>query len=84
MSKGLGLKHVLQNKDHYGELNQVYIKNENGIISSMPRYYREKLFSKETLEHNTQMLKEKLKDKPTFDQIQAYIKKQKQYKKNRI
>lgn len=84
MSKGLGKKHIEENRDHYGKLNQVYVKTENGIIHSMPRYYREKLFTKETLEHNSELVRKMLKEKPSADQIQAYIKKQKQYKKNRI
>lgn len=83
MSKGLGKKHIEENRKYYsGDTNKVYCQ-VNGYKVNMPRYYKEKLFSKETLEHNTEIVRNQLKSLTT-DQIKDFIDKQKKFKKNRI
>lgn len=51
ISKGLGLNYVDDRKDwHDGNLDKCYVQ-DGSFKKSIPRYWREKLYSKEELEH---------------------------------
>lgn len=51
MSKGLGKSYIERCRSyHDGNLDRSYTRSENGHIGSLPRYYLEKLYSKEERE----------------------------------
>lgn len=48
MSKNLGINYIKNNKN-YHEKNKSFIYRNNGFEKTLPRYYREKIFSKDDL-----------------------------------
>lgn len=69
MSKGIGKKYLTENMINWHKqdiINHAHLTNKGGIIQPMPRYYKDKIYTKEERymlkEHHTQKVSEELKE----------------------
>jgi hypothetical protein len=67
MSKGLGSSYITENKKQFYQNHLLpYLVIENGQKVSMPRYYREKLYTEEQRNKINQKTEQYLEENPTF------------------
>lgn len=67
MSKGLGANYLSdQMIGYYKRINKPFITTHGGQRLSMPRYYKEKIFTEADKLHQKNEIKQFLEENPTF------------------
>lgn len=74
MSNGIGMGYIKRTKAFHQQKKDLYITNPGGYRQSMPRYYRERIFSEEELKEIAERVASENFDEPTWDEHQDYIK----------